>query len=48
MGVFGAAYRERMGRHYPTMAMVEVSGLLAPRAAVEIQALAVLPPTGED
>ncbi len=44
----GATYRERMGRHYPTMALVEVAGLLEPRAAVEIQALAVLPRTGED
>lgn len=44
----GAAYRARMGRHYPTMALVEVAGLLEPRAAVEIQALAVLPATGAD
>lgn len=39
----GAAWRELMGRHYPTMALVEVSGLLEPAAKVEIQGLAVLP-----
>lgn len=39
----GAAWRELMGRHYPTMALVEVAGLLEPAAKVEIQGLAVLP-----
>lgn len=38
----GNAYRRRMGRHYPAMAMVEVSRLVHPRAKVEIQAMAVL------
>lgn len=40
----GAAYRERMGRHYPAMALVAVSGLVDPEAVVEIEATAVLPP----
>jgi enamine deaminase RidA (YjgF/YER057c/UK114 family) len=40
----GAAYRTLMGRHFPAMALVEVNGLLEPRAQVEIQAIAVLPP----
>lgn len=38
----GQAYREILGRHYPTMALVEVAGLLEPGAKVEIQALAVV------
>lgn len=38
----GAAYRKVMGRHYPTMALVEVAALLEPGAVVEIQALAFL------
>ena len=40
----GEAYRAVMGRHYPAMALVEVSGLLEPGALVEIEATAVLPP----
>ena len=40
----GAAYRALMGRHFPAMALVEINGLLEPRAHVEIQAIAVLPP----
>lgn len=40
----GAAWRRLMGRHYPTMALVEVAALLEPGAKVEIQGLAVLPP----
>lgn len=39
----GAAYRERMGKHYPAMALVEVAALLEPRALVEIEATAVIP-----
>lgn len=39
----GAAYREVMGRHYPVMAVVEVSALVEARALVEIEATAVLP-----
>jgi enamine deaminase RidA (YjgF/YER057c/UK114 family) len=43
LGAVGEAYRRVMGRHYPAMALVEVSGLLEPSAKVEIQALAVKP-----
>jgi enamine deaminase RidA (YjgF/YER057c/UK114 family) len=39
----GAAYRELMGRHYPTMAVVQVSGLVEDRARLEIEATAVIP-----
>lgn len=39
----GAAYRERMGKHYPAMALVEVADLLEEGAQVEIEATAVLP-----
>jgi enamine deaminase RidA (YjgF/YER057c/UK114 family) len=39
----GAAWRSILGKHYPAMALVEVSALLEPRALVEIQGLAVLP-----
>ncbi|MFI5183190.1 MAG: RidA family protein [Vicinamibacteria bacterium] len=38
----GHAYRERMGRHYPAMALVEVRSLLEGGALVEIEATAVL------
>jgi len=39
----GAAYRELMGRHYPTMAVVQVSGLIEDEARLEIEATAVIP-----
>ena len=39
----GAAYRRVMGKHYPTMALLVVAGLLEVGAKVEIQGLAVLP-----
>jgi enamine deaminase RidA (YjgF/YER057c/UK114 family) len=39
----GAAYRELMGRHYPTMAVVQVSGLVEDQARLEIEATAVIP-----
>jgi len=38
----GTAYRERMGRHYPAMTLVEVRALLEDAAKVEIEATAVL------
>jgi len=38
----GAYWREIVGRHYPAMAMVEVSGLLEPGALVEIEATAAI------
>jgi len=39
----GEAYRELMGRHYPTMAVVQVSGLVEEEARLEIEATAVIP-----
>lgn len=39
----GAAWRARLGRHYPAMALVEVSALVDAGAQVEIEATAVLP-----
>jgi enamine deaminase RidA (YjgF/YER057c/UK114 family) len=38
----GAAYREVMGRHFPAMAVVQVTALVEARAKVEIEATAVL------
>ena len=40
----GAAYREVIGRHFPTMAVVQVVALMEARARVEIEATAVIPP----
>jgi len=39
----GEAYRELMGRHYPTMAVVQVSALVESEARLEIEATAVVP-----
>ena len=39
----GAAYRAVMGRHFPAMAVVEVTRLVEPAARLEIEATAVLP-----
>jgi enamine deaminase RidA (YjgF/YER057c/UK114 family) len=39
----GAAYRDLMGKHYPTMAVVQVGGLVEPEARLEIEATAVVP-----
>jgi len=39
----GAAYRDIMGRHYPTMSVVEVAALIEDRAKIEIEATAVIP-----
>lgn len=38
----GAAWRRRMGRHYPAMTLVEVASLLEDSARVELEATAVL------
>ena len=38
----GEAYRALMGRHYPAMAVVEVSALMEDRAKVEIETTAVI------
>lgn len=39
----GRAYREVIGRHFPTMALLVVAALLEDRALVEIEATAVVP-----
>ncbi|HEY6240945.1 MAG TPA: RidA family protein [Burkholderiales bacterium] len=39
----GRVYRELMGRHYPAMAVVQVSGLVEKLARLEIEATAVIP-----
>ena len=39
----GASYREIIGRHYPAMSVVEVSGLVEADARVEIEVTAVVP-----
>jgi enamine deaminase RidA (YjgF/YER057c/UK114 family) len=38
----GAAWRARFGKHFPAMALVAVTGLLEPRARVEIETIAVI------
>ena len=39
----GAVYRDVMGKHFPTMTAIEVSGLIEDAARVEIEARAVIP-----
>jgi enamine deaminase RidA (YjgF/YER057c/UK114 family) len=39
----GAAYREVIGRHYPTMSAVQVVALIEDRARVEIEVTAIIP-----
>lgn len=39
----GAAWKELMGRNYPTMSVIIVSGLVEARAKVEIESTAVVP-----
>jgi enamine deaminase RidA (YjgF/YER057c/UK114 family) len=39
----GTVYREVIGRHFPTMSVIVVAGLLEPGALVEIEATAVIP-----
>ena len=41
----GAVYREVMGRHFPAMAVVDVSALVEDAAQVEIEATAIIPAT---
>jgi len=40
----GAAYRQAIGKHFPTMSVIGVAQLVEPEALVEIEATAVLPP----
>lgn len=39
----GAAYRDVLGRHFPTMTMVQVADLVEDQAKVEVEATAVVP-----
>lgn len=39
----GAHYRELIGRNYPAMAVVGVTGLVEPKALIEIETMAVVP-----
>jgi enamine deaminase RidA (YjgF/YER057c/UK114 family) len=39
----GVAYRELIGKHFPTMTAVQVAGLVEDRARVEIEVTAVVP-----
>lgn len=38
----GERYRARMGHHFPTMALIEVKGLLEDEAKIEIEGMAVI------
>lgn len=42
-GRIGDVWRSLLGKHYPAMALVEVSSLLEDDARVEIQGLALIP-----
>jgi enamine deaminase RidA (YjgF/YER057c/UK114 family) len=42
MKEIGERYRARMGKHFPAMVLVEVTGLLEDRAKIEIEGVAVL------
>jgi enamine deaminase RidA (YjgF/YER057c/UK114 family) len=39
----GAIWREKMGRHYPAMAVVVVSALIEDQALIEIETTAMIP-----
>jgi enamine deaminase RidA (YjgF/YER057c/UK114 family) len=39
----GAVYREVIGKHFPAMAVVQVSGLVEPAARIEIETTAMVP-----
>jgi enamine deaminase RidA (YjgF/YER057c/UK114 family) len=39
----GATWKELMGRNYPTMSVIIVSGLVEPDAKIEIETTAVVP-----
>lgn len=46
--VIGAAWKARMGSHYPAMALVEVSRLVDDGATVEIEVTAALPASPQE
>lgn len=39
----GVAYRELIGKHFPTMTAVQVAGLIEDRARLEIEVTAIVP-----
>jgi enamine deaminase RidA (YjgF/YER057c/UK114 family) len=39
----GAIYKAIMGRNFPAMAVVQVAGLVEPRARIEIETIAMVP-----
>ena len=41
----GEGWRGRLGKYYPAMSLVKVAGLLEPGALIEIEAVAILPPS---
>jgi len=43
LGDIGPIYREVIGRNYPAMAVVGVTGLVEPEARLEIETTAVIP-----
>jgi enamine deaminase RidA (YjgF/YER057c/UK114 family) len=43
LAALGPAYREVMGRHFPAMALVQVTALVEPAARIEIEATAIIP-----
>ena len=43
MAEIGEAYREYMGRNFPTMAVVEVTALVEAEAKIEVETTAVVP-----
>jgi enamine deaminase RidA (YjgF/YER057c/UK114 family) len=43
LGGIGAIWRDKMGRHYPAMAVVEVKALIEDAALIEIETTAVVP-----
>ena len=43
VAALGAIWREKMGRNYPAMAVVEVKGLIEDEALIEIETTAVVP-----
>jgi enamine deaminase RidA (YjgF/YER057c/UK114 family) len=43
LGPIGRAYRRHFGRHYPALALFEVTGLMEQEAKIEIMGVAVVP-----
>ena len=46
LSAMGQVYREIMGKHFPTMSMVQVLALMEDEAKVEIETTAVIPDSG--